>query len=79
MPDRRGEHDVAMDFVSDVCESGRKFRVLNIIDDFNREAIAQEPATSENCREACSLCQARNIGTWKAEKDQGRQRPGVHS
>lgn len=36
----------SMDFVSDVCESGRKFRVLNIIDDFNRESIAQEPATS---------------------------------
>lgn len=36
----------SMDFVSDVCESGRKFRVLNIIDDFNREAVAQEPATS---------------------------------
>lgn len=32
----------SMDFVSDKTESGRTFRVLNIIDDCNREAVAQE-------------------------------------
>ena len=36
----------SMDFVSDVLTNGRRFRVLNIIDDFNREAIAMEIATS---------------------------------
>ncbi|MBP5395980.1 MAG: IS3 family transposase [Bacteroidales bacterium] len=36
----------SMDFVSDSLECGRKFRVLNIIDDFNRSAIAQEVAIS---------------------------------
>lgn len=32
----------SLDFVSDKTESGRTFRVLNIIDDCNREAVAQE-------------------------------------
>lgn len=36
----------SMDFVSDVLTNGRRFRVLNIIDDFNREAIVMEVATS---------------------------------
>lgn len=35
-----------MDFVSDVLTNGRRFRVLNIIDDFNREAVAMEIGTS---------------------------------
>jgi len=36
----------SMDFVSDVLTNGRRFRVLNIIDDFNREAVAMEIGTS---------------------------------
>ena len=36
----------SMDFVSDKMESGRTFRVLNIIDDSNREAVAQEISMS---------------------------------
>lgn len=36
----------SMDFVSDVLTNGRRFRVLNIIDDFNREIIAMEVGTS---------------------------------
>ncbi|MGL5957842.1 MAG: DDE-type integrase/transposase/recombinase [Phocaeicola sp.] len=36
----------SMDFVSDSLNSGRKFRVLNIVDDFNREAIVQEISMS---------------------------------
>lgn len=32
----------SIDFVSDVLECGRKFRVLNIIDDSDRVAVAQE-------------------------------------
>ena len=32
----------SMDFMSDALANGRRFRVLNIIDDFNREALAVE-------------------------------------
>lgn len=35
-----------MDFMSDALESGRKVRVLTLIDDFNREALCVEPDTS---------------------------------
>lgn len=36
----------SMDFMSDCLQCGRKFRTLNIIDDYNREALAVEIATS---------------------------------
>lgn len=36
----------SMDFVSDCLVDGRKFRVLNIIDDYNRESLALEIDTS---------------------------------
>ena len=32
-----------MDFMSDSLGYGRRFRVLNVIDDYNREALAIEP------------------------------------
>lgn len=32
----------SLDFMQDTLESGRKFRTLNIIDDYNREALAVE-------------------------------------
>lgn len=36
----------SMDFMSDALLNGRRFRVLNIIDDFNREALCVEPGFS---------------------------------
>ena len=36
----------SIDFVSDALESGRKFRVLNVIDDCGRMAVAQEISMS---------------------------------
>ena len=32
----------SMDFMSDALDNGRRFRVLNIIDDFNRKAVSVE-------------------------------------
>ena len=31
----------SMDFVSDQLSNGRRFRVLNVVDDFSREVIGQ--------------------------------------
>jgi len=36
----------SMDFMSDALVSGRRFRVLNLLDDFNREALVIEIDTS---------------------------------
>ena len=36
----------SMDFISDALSVGRKFRSLNIVDDFNRECLAREVDTS---------------------------------
>lgn len=36
----------SLDFMSDALTDGRKFRILNVIDDFNRESLAMEVDTS---------------------------------
>jgi len=36
----------SMDFMCDSLMDGRRFRILNVIDDFNREALAMEVDTS---------------------------------
>ena len=45
----------SMDFVSDKTENGRTFRVLNIIDDCNREAVAQEAFMSITAERVISI------------------------
>ena len=45
IPTRRNER-WSMDFVADALSDGRRFRSLNIVDDFNRECLAAEVDTS---------------------------------
>jgi putative transposase len=46
IPPTRGNERWSMDFVSDALTDGRKFRSLNIVDDYNRECLAAEVDTS---------------------------------
>ena len=45
----------SLDFVCDKMESGRTFRVLNILDDSNREAVAQEISMSMPAERVISI------------------------
>ena len=45
VPERPNER-WSMDFVHDSFDHGRKFRMLNIVDDFNRECLRIEVDTS---------------------------------
>jgi putative transposase len=45
LPERPGER-WSLDFMSDQLASGRRFRVLNIVDDFSRECVGQIVDTS---------------------------------
>lgn len=45
---QKTNHTWSMDFMHDTLTSGRKVRVLNIIDDYNREAIAVHAAYSHS-------------------------------
>jgi transposase InsO family protein len=40
----------SLDFVYDQFASGRRFRILNIVDDVTRECLAAIPDTSPNVR-----------------------------
>lgn len=48
----------SMDFMSDQLWSGKSFRTLNVLDDFNREGLAIDvdfslPAARETCDDTC--------------------------
>lgn len=46
----KGPNEVwSIDFMSDALTDGRKFRLLNVIDDYNRESLAIEIDTSLPC------------------------------
>jgi putative transposase len=42
IPQRLNE-TLSMDFMCDTLENGRRFRILNVIDDYNREALIVQP------------------------------------
>ena len=46
VPPSRPNQRWSMDFMSDQLADGRRFRTLNVIDNFSREALAIEPSTS---------------------------------
>lgn len=45
----------SMDFMHDTLMNGRKFRVLNVIDDYNREALKIEPYFSISAQRVISI------------------------
>ena len=45
-PPSKPNETLSMDFVSDTLECGRKFRVLNVMDDYDRYTIGQEVSMS---------------------------------
>ena len=68
----------SLDFVHDQFALGRRFRILNIVDDVTRECLAAIPDTSISgkrvARELTALIDAR----WQAWHDRFRQRHRVH-
>jgi putative transposase len=52
-----------MDFVSDNLATGKRFRVLNIIDEFNREALEIEVDTSISAQRVVRTLE--NIAQWR--------------
>ncbi len=54
----------SMDFVSDQLANGRRFRVLNVVDDFSREMVGQLVSVSISGRQVArfleKLCEARD-------------------
>lgn len=55
----------SMDFMSDALLSGRKFRVLNLLDDFNREALAIEIDTSMRAERVIRVLE--QIVSWRGK------------
>jgi putative transposase len=47
----------SMDFMTDALADGRRFRVLNIVDDFSRECLASEPGRSLTGRHVMAVLQ----------------------
>jgi putative transposase len=47
----------SMDFMTDALADGRRFRVLNVVDDFSRECLASEPGRSLTGRHVVELLQ----------------------
>lgn len=47
----------SMDFMTDALADGRRFRILNVVDDFSRECLASEPGRSLTARHVVAVLQ----------------------
>ena len=68
----------SMDFMHDQLEDGRKFRLFNVIDDYNREAIGMEAGFSLPAKRVIQRAEADNFLARKATGNSLRQRAGIH-
>lgn len=64
----------SMDFMQDSLESGRTFRVLNVIDDYNRQSLAVEVDTSLSGERVVHVLE--NIMQWRGKPQQIRSDNG---
>lgn len=53
----------SMDCVSDQLSNGRRFRVLNVVDDYSREMLGQLASVSISGRQGCSISRLVMRGT----------------
>lgn len=60
----------SMDFMSDALESGRKIRVLNVIDDFNREALTITVDSSLSAERV--VRELRDVIDWRGKPEEIR-------
>ncbi len=59
----------SMDFVGDILECRRKFRVLNIMDDSDKVAVSQKVSMSFPARRVKDIGKG-NLAEWQARKHQ---------
>ncbi|TMP73302.1 IS3 family transposase, partial [Pseudoalteromonas ruthenica] len=59
-----------MDFMSDSLSYGHRFRTLNVLDDFNRQALAIEVDTSLTAERVIRTL--KQIIAWRGKPKQGR-------
>ena len=64
-----------MDFMYDQLQDGRTFRLLNVIDDFNREAIGIEIDFSLSSE--CVIRELKQIISWRGKPEVIRYGGGI--
>ena len=68
----------SLDFVHDQFALGRRFRILNIVDDVTRECLAAIPDTSISGKRVARELTYAHRCAWQAADDRVRQRHRVH-